>query len=70
MIINLLHLQRMLLDESRRDVPRADGREGGAAAGFHSEARAGGEGDRLPRGVNGEARRAVVVSSWVETRLH
>src|SRR5262249_29659433 len=37
--------------QGRRDVPGADGREGGAAAGLHPEARPGGQGDRLPRGL-------------------
>ena len=37
--------------EGGRVVPDADGREGGAAQGVHPEVRAGGQGDRLPRGV-------------------
>src|SRR5262249_24760067 len=37
--------------EGGRDVPHADGREGRAAPRLHPEARPGGQGDRLPRGV-------------------
>src|SRR5262249_43305636 len=42
--------------EGGRDVPDADGREGGAAPRVHPKARPGGQGDRLPRGVSGHGR--------------
>src|SRR5438128_844347 len=39
--------------QGRGDVPHADGREGRAAPRLHPEARAGGQGHRLSRGVSG-----------------
>ena len=66
----LLRVQLRRRPEGRRDVPHADGRESRAAPRVHPEACAGGEGDRLSRGVSSPRRRGAIPPKNFTQRRH